>query len=171
MLLTFSLRRFRTSRSIAPASWGCTLTELWTDGTSLRVMVIPPILCSRARSRQCRAARLEELTQQRPMTARFVGAVTSDGEICTVRQRRQRIEEMTRLRPLHFTAKLPRKRVPRRGELLDRAAFTNSELGARFGSQTSYQSSAAYRLLGTPRGGRRTVPRRTPSSLRRGLPS
>ena len=44
-------------------------------------------------------------------------------------------------------------------------------LGASCGNQTSYQSSAAKRDFGTPRGGRRTVPIRRPSPGRRGAPS
>src|SRR5262245_46411086 len=42
--------------------------------------------------------------------------------------------------------------------------------GARIGSQTSYQSSFAWRDLGTPRGGRRTVPMRSPSPGALGVP-
>ena len=41
--------------------------------------------------------------------------------------------------------------------------FIVGTLGARFGNHTSYQSSAANRALGTPRGGLRTVPMRSPS--------
>src|SRR4030043_1398642 len=39
-----------------------------------------------------------------------------------------------------------------------------SGLGARFGNHTSYQFCEAYLVLGTPRGGRLTVPIRIPSS-------
>eukprot|EP01137_Pigoraptor_chileana_P034650 Opistho-2@27513 len=46
-----------------------------------------------------------------------------------------------------------------------------SALGARLGYQTSYQFCAANCALGTPRGGRRTVPMRSPSSAPRALPS
>src|SRR5262245_18837323 len=44
-------------------------------------------------------------------------------------------------------------------------------LGARFGNHTSNQLSAEYRVLGTPRGGRRTVPILMPSSGCLGVPS
>ncbi len=40
-----------------------------------------------------------------------------------------------------------------------------STLGAKVGNHTSYQFCAAYSALGTPRGGRRTVPILKPSSL------
>src|SRR5262245_20458796 len=43
-------------------------------------------------------------------------------------------------------------------------------LGARVGNHTSYQSSFENRALGTPRGGRRTVPMRAPSPFRRRVP-
>src|SRR5260370_8612185 len=42
------------------------------------------------------------------------------------------------------------------------AIFMVSTLGARFGNQTSYQFCDANAFLGTPRGGRRTVPNRGP---------
>ena len=53
----------------------------------------------------------------------------------------------------------------------DRPSFIVGTLGARLGNQTSYQSSAAKRLFGTPRGGLRTVPMRSPSSRACGVPS
>ena len=43
-------------------------------------------------------------------------------------------------------------------------------LGASTGNQTSYQSSRAKSFFGTPRGGRRTVPSRVPSSASARLP-
>ena len=49
--------------------------------------------------------------------------------------------------------------------------FIVSTLGARFGSQTSYQFCELNAVLGTPRGGRRTVPIRRPSPATRSLPS
>src|SRR5438552_975276 len=51
------------------------------------------------------------------------------------------------------------------------ADFMVSTLGARFGNQTSYQFRVAYSVLGTPRGGRRTVPMRVPSPSALALPS
>ena len=50
-------------------------------------------------------------------------------------------------------------------------SFMASRLGARFGNHTSYQFCDANMVLGTPRGGRRTVPMRVPSPSTRGLPS
>src|SRR5215475_4910921 len=50
-------------------------------------------------------------------------------------------------------------------------APSRAALGERLGSQTSYQLSFENRVFGTPRGGRRTVPSRTPSSGVRGVPS
>ena len=47
----------------------------------------------------------------------------------------------------------------------------SAALGANVGNQTSYQSSLANLAFGTPRGGRRTVPMRSPSPRRRVLPS
>src|SRR5437867_10953279 len=47
----------------------------------------------------------------------------------------------------------------------------NAALGARLGSQTSYQFRLAYCDFGTPRGGRRTVPILSPSPRCLGLPS
>jgi hypothetical protein len=44
-------------------------------------------------------------------------------------------------------------------------------LGERLGNQTSYQFCEANLDLGTPRGGRRTVPMRRPSFFARGVPS
>jgi hypothetical protein len=44
-------------------------------------------------------------------------------------------------------------------------------LGARLGNQTSYQFCEANLDLGTPRGGRRTVPMRKPSFFALELPS
>jgi hypothetical protein len=46
----------------------------------------------------------------------------------------------------------------------------SSAVGARFGSQTSYQFCDAYSLLRTPRGGRLTVPMRSPSPLNLSVP-
>ena len=51
------------------------------------------------------------------------------------------------------------------------ANFMVSTLGARLGNQTSYQFCPANASLGTPRGGRRTVPIRMPSPSTRALPS
>ena len=48
--------------------------------------------------------------------------------------------------------------------------FMSSALGASTGNQTSYQSSREKSALGTPRGGRRTVPRRVPSPAARAVP-
>jgi hypothetical protein len=50
-------------------------------------------------------------------------------------------------------------------------SFMDGRLGARLGNQTSYQFCEENLDLGTPRGGRRTVPMRKPSSFARGLPS
>src|SRR5205085_647078 len=47
----------------------------------------------------------------------------------------------------------------------------SASLGDRLGSQTSYQFCAANCDLGTPRGGRRTVPNRRPSSRYLGVPN
>ena len=49
--------------------------------------------------------------------------------------------------------------------------FIVSTLGARLGNHTSYQLPDANCALGTPRGGRRTVPMRSPSSFALGVPS
>src|SRR5574337_2064627 len=57
------------------------------------------------------------------------------------------------------------------GVLASRAIFMVSRLGARLGNQTSYQFRDENSALGTPRGGRRTVPMRVPSPSTRGLPS
>ena len=43
--------------------------------------------------------------------------------------------------------------------------FIVARLGARFGNQTSYQFCDANRAFGTPRGGRRTVPRSLPALI------
>src|SRR5438552_3156314 len=51
------------------------------------------------------------------------------------------------------------------------AIFMVSTLGARFGNQTSYQFCDANAFLGTPRGGRRTVPMRGPSRSVLALPN
>src|SRR5438552_6431168 len=51
------------------------------------------------------------------------------------------------------------------------AIFMVSTLGARFGNQTSYQFCDANAFLGTPRGGRRTVPMRGPSRSALALPN
>ena len=50
-------------------------------------------------------------------------------------------------------------------------SFIVSGLGARFGNQASYQFRAANCSLGTPLGGRRTVPIRVPSLSLLSLPS
>ena len=56
------------------------------------------------------------------------------------------------------------------GEAAFWPSFIVSTLGASSGNHTSYQSSAAKRDFGTPRGGRRTVPMRVPSPALRGEP-
>ena len=53
----------------------------------------------------------------------------------------------------------------------ERPSFIVGRLGARLGNQTSYQFCEANLDLGTPRGGRRTVPMRKPSLAFRGEPS
>src|SRR5215468_3046118 len=57
------------------------------------------------------------------------------------------------------------------GVVAERASFMVGRLGARLGNQTSYQFCEANLALGTPRGGRRTVPMRKPSFLALGVPS
>src|SRR5215468_8240904 len=57
------------------------------------------------------------------------------------------------------------------GVSAERASFMVGRLGARLGNQTSYQFWDANLDLGTPRGGRRTVPMRKPSSFALGVPS
>src|SRR5215475_7817161 len=57
------------------------------------------------------------------------------------------------------------------GVVAERPSFIVGRLGARLGNQTSYQFCKANLDLGTPRGGRRTVPMRRPSSSARGVPS
>jgi hypothetical protein len=57
------------------------------------------------------------------------------------------------------------------GVVAARPSVMVSTLGARLGSQTSYQFCVANSDFGTPRGGRRTVPMRWPSPGLRALPS
>src|SRR5262245_55158964 len=57
-----------------------------------------------------------------------------------------------------------------RSVFAERPAVTAAADGDKFGYQTSYQFADANFDLGTPRGGRRTVPIRSPSPAARGVP-
>src|SRR5437763_1104515 len=57
------------------------------------------------------------------------------------------------------------------GVVASRATFMVATLGARVGNHTSYQFCELNFSLGTPRGGRRTVPMRVPSASCRGDPN
>jgi hypothetical protein len=78
---------------------------------------------------------------------------------------------MARLSGLDISARYFRMNVIQaRSVLADRPNFTVSMLGASTGSQTSKKFLEERWLVGTPRGGRRTVPIRNPSPGNRSLP-
>ena len=105
------------------------------------------------------------------MTMRLVLAVAADGEVRVVRHRREQREIVPGLWRRHLRAVLPHEISQSLSVVPCSAIFIVSGVGARFGNQTSYQLSAAKRSFGTPRGGRRTVPMRSPSPATRGVPS
>ena len=104
------------------------------------------------------------------MTPALVLAVATDRKVGLVRQRGEHVEQPRRLGLLELGLDLANTghHLP---DLSIEVRCINAALGASVGSQTSYQSSLANFVFGTPRGGRRTVPRRRPSPLRRVVPN
>ncbi len=68
---------------------------------------------SRRDSDDPRASLVEKLPQNRAMAMRFAGAVAADGEVRVMRQRRECIEKMTRIRRLHLCPEPAHERTPR----------------------------------------------------------
>ena len=106
----------------------------------------------------------EQHAQDRAMATRLVLAVAAHREIARARERGEQGESMTCLRGRHlgfwyFLANAAHSA----GVVAACPSFIVSRLGARFGNQTSYQFFDENSVLGTPRGGRRTVPIRKPS--------
>src|SRR5258708_1266463 len=101
----------------------------------------------------------------------FILTVTADGEVAFVGQRREQLDGVAVLRSCHFRPIFPDEPGPLsrgRGIL---AKLHRLDARREVGNHTSYQFCGANLFLGTPRGGRRTVPMRMPSPSILLLPS
>ena len=102
------------------------------------------------------------------MAPRLVLAVAADREIRRMRKGGEQVEGAVRIGCGHLGTKFFLNAAQSRSVVALLPSLMVSTLGARFGYQTSYQSSRAKRVAGTPRGGRCTVPMRRPSPATRG---
>ncbi len=118
-----------------------------------------------------RAAISQELTQHRAVASRFVGAIAANRQARRVRERGDQIEHLACIGRFHFRQEGTLERSPG-ARVVDASSPTSA-------APRSAPDSAAIRhrnraaaccAFGTPRGGRRTVPRRNPSWGCRGEP-
>jgi hypothetical protein len=106
----------------------------------------------------------EELAQDRAMAALLVLAVAAHREIGIAREQRQTSNSRDAAgSPISRGSSSRTIPLRGRGSVSAWMLRTSSALGASSGSHASKKSCFAHSLFFTPRGGRRTVPSRTPS--------
>lgn len=104
----------------------------------------------------------QKCSQDRAMAMTFISAIASDREVSSVRQGGEQVQGMTCCRRGHLGLVFSRERVPLCGRLCRLPELHRFYAGSQDGEPDVVPVLRCKFALGTPRGGRRTVPMRTP---------